>query len=98
MSFDALKQYTNESDRYFLSPYMNRSNGSGKHLFQPDGGGKAGVIRARVAWNFPSESHNFGSTDASKFRRLCYLSQLVQGLCLAGEAAHFRRGRDLSPG
>jgi hypothetical protein len=77
---------------------MNRSN-SGKHAFKPDGGGKAGNIRARIAWNFPKETPAlFASRDGQAFRRLCYLSQLVQGLCLANEAAHFRRGRDLSPG
>ena len=75
---------------------MNRSNGNGKHLFQPDGGGKAGVIRARVAWNFPADA-DFDSKNVQIFRRQCFLSQLVQGLCLSNEAAHFRRGRDFSP-
>ena len=49
-----------------------------------------------MAWNFPADA-DFDSKNVQIFRRQCFLSQLVQGLCLSNEAAHFRRGRDFSP-
>jgi hypothetical protein len=57
------------------------------------------LLLSRLLSNFPDDAsnilHAYGEVP---FRRVTYLSQLLQALCLRQESEHYRRGRDFSPG
>lgn len=56
------------------------------------------LLLSRLHYNFPADVSQIDATGEAPFRRVTYLSQLLQALCLRQESEHYRRGRDFSPG
>lgn len=88
-SFDSFRRYSNASDWNFNSSLLIHSENRIVH--QP-------TLIGRLNFNFPADAASLNAYGEAPFRRVVYLSQLLQALCLRQESEHYRRGRDFSPG
>jgi hypothetical protein len=89
-SFDSFRRFSNASDWNINSSLMVHSQNRIVHQ---------SLLLSRLIFNFPADAANIKSAYGEvPFRRVLYLSQLLQALCLRQESEHYRRGRDFSPG
>ena len=89
-SFDSFRRYSNASDWNINSSLFVHSQNRIVHQSQ---------LLTRLVYNFPAEATTIlHQTGEPSIRRVTYLSQLLQALCLRQESEHYRRGRDFSPG
>lgn len=80
-SFFSMKQVTETEDRMIQSPWMNKRN---HHMDN-----NQGIIdQVNNFFNKPLE----GDQDKT-FKSWIYLSQIMQGYCIATQAEHYRRMR-----
>jgi hypothetical protein len=87
-SFDSWTDFSLPEDWNLLSPLMVHSQNKIVHN---------SVLQQRLEFNFPADAPTVKATGEDAFRRVCYLSQLLQAVCVRVESEHYRRGRDFSP-
>lgn len=83
--FENIEHETKPEDWSLFSKWMNHRQ------HHPDGNKE---IEALLKQNFKVDNIDFNSTALSVFRRVIYLTQLQQTLCIANEAEFYRRGRN----
>ena len=95
LGLDDTRAYTSEVDWSLLSPLMvHRQNKNARR--------KNSMLQQRLLHTFPRDAGAINATDPSQreaqFRRVVYLSQLLQAIGLEAEATHYRRSRELRLG